>query len=122
MRFVRVASRWRRSRPASCSATARHGRGGRAAAEKGKVAFVKIRLLAVPRLRGAGLGATSPARCWRPIRCRGRRFSAFVRTTNTGMPPYSEKMLPNDDLDDIYAYLSSIPKPTDPKSIPLLNQ
>ena len=38
------------------------------------------------------------------------------------MPPYSEKVLPNGDLADIHAYLASIPKPTDYKSIPLLNQ
>jgi len=38
------------------------------------------------------------------------------------MPPYSEKVLPNGDLEDIYAYLSSIPKPKDAKSIPLLSQ
>jgi mono/diheme cytochrome c family protein len=38
------------------------------------------------------------------------------------MPPYTEKVLSNDDLADIYAYLQSIPKPADYKSIPLLNQ
>jgi hypothetical protein len=37
------------------------------------------------------------------------------------MPPYSEKILPNEDLADIYAYLESIPKGPDPKSIQLLN-
>jgi hypothetical protein len=47
---------------------------------------------------------------------------AFVRSTNRAMPPYSEKVLPNEDLADIHAYLSSIPKPADYKSIPLLNQ
>ena len=45
-----------------------------------------------------------------------------MRTTNGAMPPYSEKILPNDDLEDIHAYLSSIPKPKDYKSIPLLSQ
>jgi hypothetical protein len=38
------------------------------------------------------------------------------------MPPYSEQVLPNEDLADIHAYLSSIPKGKDHKSIPLLNQ
>jgi mono/diheme cytochrome c family protein len=46
----------------------------------------------------------------------------FVRTTNRNMPPYREAILSNDDLADIYAYLQSIPKGPDPKSIPLLNQ
>jgi hypothetical protein len=38
------------------------------------------------------------------------------------MPPYPEAILSNADLADIYAYLQSIPKPADYKSIPLLNQ
>jgi len=45
-----------------------------------------------------------------------------VRGSNGPMPPYPEKILSNDDLADIYAYLQSIPKPADHKSIPLLNQ
>ena len=48
-------------------------------------------------------------------------LASFVRTTNRAMPPYSEQILSNDDLADIYAYLESIPKGPDPKSIPLLN-
>ncbi len=46
---------------------------------------------------------------------------AFVRTSSGPMPPYSPKILSDDDLSDIYAYLQSIPKPPDPKSIPALN-
>ena len=38
------------------------------------------------------------------------------------MPPYSEKILSDGDLADIYAYLQSIPKPPDAASIPLLNR
>jgi mono/diheme cytochrome c family protein len=49
-------------------------------------------------------------------------FTTFVRTTNRAMPPYHEAVLPDSDLADIYAYLQSIPKGPDPKSIPLLNQ
>ncbi len=47
-------------------------------------------------------------------------FAAFVRTTNRAMPPYREAVLSNEDLADIYAYLQSIPKPPDYKTIPLL--
>ena len=46
---------------------------------------------------------------------------AFVRSSSGPMPPYSTKILSDDDLSDIYAYLASIPKPPDPKSIPALN-
>jgi hypothetical protein len=45
-----------------------------------------------------------------------------VRTTNRAMPPYSEAVLPNEDLADIHAYLQTVAKPPDPKSIPLLSQ
>jgi mono/diheme cytochrome c family protein len=38
------------------------------------------------------------------------------------MPPFSDKILSDGDLADIYAYLQSIPKPPDVSSIPLLNR
>ena len=44
-----------------------------------------------------------------------------MRTTNRQMPPYREAVLPNEDLADIYAYLQSVPKTPDYKTIPLLN-
>jgi mono/diheme cytochrome c family protein len=49
-------------------------------------------------------------------------LSSFVRTTNRNMPAYREKVLSDADLADLYAYLQSIPKSPDPKSIPLLNR
>lgn len=49
-------------------------------------------------------------------------LSTFVRTTNRNMPSFSEQILSNNDLADIYAYLQSIPKGPDPKSIAILNQ
>ena len=49
-------------------------------------------------------------------------LSAFVRTTNRSMPPYKEAVLPEADLQDMYAYLQSIPAGADWKTIPLLNQ
>src|SRR5215217_7495446 len=45
----------------------------------------------------------------------------FVRTTNRAMPPYKEQVLPDADLQDIYAYMQSVPASPDPKSIPLLS-
>jgi mono/diheme cytochrome c family protein len=45
---------------------------------------------------------------------------AFIRSTDGPMPPFSEKILSDEDVADIYAYLSSIPKARDYKSIPLL--
>jgi ubiquinol-cytochrome c reductase cytochrome c subunit len=51
-------------------------------------------------------------------------FSAFVkyiRQPKGQMPPYSEKVVSDAELADIYAFLQSLPQPPDPKSIPLLN-
>ncbi len=45
---------------------------------------------------------------------------AFVHNTAGAMPPYSEKLISDAQLSDIYAYLQSRPKPADPKTIPLL--
>ena len=49
-------------------------------------------------------------------------LSSFVRTTNRQMPAYRKQVLSDADLADLYAYLQSIPKGPDPKTIPLLNQ
>ena len=38
------------------------------------------------------------------------------------MPPYSEQVLSNEDLADVHAYLSTIPKGKDYKDIPLLDR
>ena len=49
-------------------------------------------------------------------------FANVVRTTSRQMPRYSTRILSDDDLADIYAYLVSIPKSPDPKSIPALSR
>lgn len=45
----------------------------------------------------------------------------FVRTTDGRMPPFSKDILTDAQLEDIYAYLQSIPKGPDAKDIPILN-
>ena len=47
---------------------------------------------------------------------------ATIRGSTGAMPAYRPPVLSEEELDDIYAYLQSIPKPVDYKSIPLLNQ
>jgi mono/diheme cytochrome c family protein len=93
-----------------------------ASADKGKTAFIKYGCWQCHGTQGQGSVATSNGKVIAPDPMPFEGFAAFVRSTNRGMPPYSEKILPNDDLADIYAYLQSIPKPRDAKSIPLLNQ
>jgi len=89
-----------------------------ASAEKGKAAFVKNGCWQCHGFVGQG-GLAGPKLAPDPIPAEA--FVAFVRTTNRAMPPYSEAVLSNDDLADIHAYLESVPKAPDPKSIPLLN-
>jgi len=46
----------------------------------------------------------------------------YVRQPTGQMPPYTSKVLSDQDLADIYAYLQSRPKAAASKDIPLLNQ
>lgn len=43
-----------------------------------------------------------------------------VRKGPNDMPAYTEKVLSNQDLGDILAYIRSLPGPSDPKNYPLL--
>ena len=90
-----------------------------ASAEKGKTAYIQHGCWQCHGIEAQG-GVTGPKLAPDPIPI--ETFTAFVRTTNRAMPPYSEAILSNDDLADIHAYLQTIPKPADYKSIPLLNQ
>lgn len=49
-------------------------------------------------------------------------FAGIVRNSTNAMPPYQKAILSDADLASIYAYLRSIPKGPDYKSLPLLNQ
>lgn len=50
-------------------------------------------------------------------------FSAFVRNPPSGsMPPFRAKVMSDQELADVYAYIKSIPEPKPAKDIPLLNQ
>ena len=48
------------------------------------------------------------------------RFSTYVRNPTGDMPPYTAAVLSNQDLADIYAFLSARPQPPAVNSIPLL--
>jgi mono/diheme cytochrome c family protein len=49
-------------------------------------------------------------------------LTKYVRQPTGQMPPYTRKVVTDQDLADIYAYLQSKPKATPSKDIPLLNQ
>lgn len=68
-----------------------------------------------------GQGGREGPRIASPVPMPWPVLSRFVRTARRNMPPYTEKVLSNQELADIYAYLGSIPPAPDFKTIPLLN-
>jgi len=88
-------------------------------AAKGKIAYVKNGCYQCHGFMGQG-GQAGAKLAPKPMP--EEAFVNFVRTTNRAMPPYSEQILSNNDLADIYAYVASIPAGPDPKTIQLLNQ
>jgi mono/diheme cytochrome c family protein len=91
-------------------------------AKKGKDAFMKYGCWQCHGTEGQGSPITSAGKALAPDPMPLDTFISYVRTSDRAMPPYSEKVLSNADLVDMHAYLSSIPKGKDYKSIPLLNQ
>jgi len=91
-----------------------------ASAEKGKAAFMQHGCWQCHGTMGQGSVATSDGKRLAPNPLPWEAFAGFVRSTNRAMPPYSEKILSDADLADIYAYLQSIPKPADVNAITLL--
>jgi ubiquinol-cytochrome c reductase cytochrome c subunit len=87
-------------------------------AENGKEAFVKNGCWQCHGFVGQG-GVTGPKLAPDPKPY--EYIAVFVRHTNGAMPPYSERILSKEDLADIYAFLKSVPKGPDYKSIPILN-
>lgn len=47
-------------------------------------------------------------------------FIRYIRQPAGDMPPYTSKLVSNEELADIYAFLRSLPRPQDADKIPLL--
>ena len=90
-----------------------------ASAENGRHVFMRAGCWQCHGTMGQG-GAAGPKLAPDPLPLDA--LSSFVRTTNREMPAYREGVLSDADLADLYAYLRSIPKGPDPKTIPLLNR
>ena len=89
------------------------------ASEKGKQLFVKHGCWQCHGFVGQG-GLAGPALM--PEVMPLEAMVNFVRNSNRAMPPYKEAILSDADMKEIHAYLVSLPKPADPKSVPLLNR
>ena len=86
---------------------------------KGKASFERTGCWQCHGRQGQG-GREGP-RIASPVPMAWPALSVFVRTARRNMPPYTEKVLSNQELADIYAYMRSIPPAPDFKTIPLLN-
>ena len=86
-------------------------------AETGKKLYVSYGCWQCHGYEGQG-GAAGPRLAPRPLPFAG--FSRYVRQPTNQMPPYTEKVVSNADLEHIHAYLMSRPAPPAASSIPLL--
>ena len=87
-------------------------------ADNGKKLFVSYGCYQCHGYEGQGSSATGPRLAPRPI-----AFAAvvrYVRAPTGQMPPYTDKVVSERYLADIYAYLQSRPAPKPVDSIPLL--
>jgi mono/diheme cytochrome c family protein len=48
-------------------------------------------------------------------------FKALIRDPSNNMPAYSDVVLSDQDIADVYAFLQSLPGPRSPKDISILN-
>ena len=91
---------------------------GAGSPEQGKIAFTQNGCWQCHGFVGQG-SIAGPKLAPNPLPL--ETLSAFVRNTKGSMPPYQKAILSDEDLANIHAYLQSLPKAPDPKTIPLLN-
>jgi mono/diheme cytochrome c family protein len=87
-------------------------------AERGKTAFLHYGCYTCHGFEGQGV----PGRKLAPNPLPYPAFSNFVRTSPGEMPTFTQKVLPDQDLADIHAYLRSKPASPNPNTIPLLQE
>lgn len=69
----------------------------------------------------AGQGGAAGARI-ADIGLNAQGLVRYVRAPAGQMPAYTDKVISDQELTDIWAYLQTMPKPKSPKDIPLLKQ
>lgn len=89
-------------------------------ADNGKKIFTKDGCYECHGREGQGAAQGAGPRIG-PIQLSFEAFTKYVHQPTGQMPPYAGKVISDQDLADIYAYLQSKPK-TSSKDIPLLNQ
>src|SRR5579862_8054878 len=69
----------------------------------------------------AGQGTIAGARLAPPV-LNAQGIIRYIRKPAGAMPAFTDKVLTDQEVNDIYAYLKTIPAPKPVKDIPLLNQ
>src|ERR1700758_1708716 len=69
----------------------------------------------------AGQGTIAGARIGPPV-LNAQGMIRYIRRPAGAMPAFTDKVLSDQEVNDIYAYLKTIPAPKPVKDIPLLNQ
>ena len=87
-------------------------------AANGKRLFMRDRCYTCHGTQGAGGGIAGPRLAPNPLPFQG--FLMQLRHPANRMPPYTEKVLSDEEAADIYAYLRSIPPGRPAGEIPLL--
>ena len=87
-------------------------------AKNGRTLFLKIGCYQCHGTEGQG-GAAGPRIAPGPMLA-FPALAAYVRSPRGEMPPYTTKVVSDQDLADMYAYLSGLPRPPAVESIPLL--
>jgi ubiquinol-cytochrome c reductase cytochrome c subunit len=67
----------------------------------------------------AGQGSIAGARLAPPV-LNAQGMAKYIRRPAGGMPAFTDKVVSDQDVADIYAYLKTIPAPKPVKDIPLL--
>jgi mono/diheme cytochrome c family protein len=90
-------------------------------AENGKKIFTKDGCYECHGREGQGAAQGAGPRIG-PLQLSFEAFTKYVHQPTGQMPPYTSKVISDQELADIYAFLQSRPKATPSKDIPLLNQ
>jgi len=86
-------------------------------ADNGKRLFSKIGCYQCHGLEAQGSTQTSAPRLG-PDPIGYTAFSRYVRRPKGEMPPYTEKVVSEQDMADLYAFVKALPQPPDPKTLP----
>jgi ubiquinol-cytochrome c reductase cytochrome c subunit len=89
-------------------------------ADKGKKIFAAVGCYQCHGYVGQGSSTAGGVRI-APTPIAYAAFTKYLREPTGEMPPYGPKILPDQQIADIYAYLQSVPRPPARNTITLLN-